>query len=55
MGQNAQYEVGSAVRCVFSMFCSLCGKEAKCRDQSYAQFAANVIGNAATRATFLHF
>ena len=37
-----------------SMYCSLCGEEVNCRDQSYAQFVASVIGNAATRTSFLH-
>ena len=55
MEQDAQYEVGSTERCVFSMLCSLCGKEVECRHQSYAQFVASVISNAAARTTFLHF
>ena len=43
MEQDVQYEVDATVRCVPSMFCSLYGREVKCRDQSYAQFVANVI------------
>ena len=43
MKQDDQYEVDATERCVPSMFCSLCGREVKCRDQSYAQFVANVI------------
>ena len=42
MEQDAQYVVVSTVRCVFK------------RVLPNAQFVANVIGNAATRTSFLH-
>ena len=52
MGQDAQHEVGSTVRCVSKRVLQPLRKKPIFLDQSNAQFVANVFGNAATRTSF---